>query len=119
MRPGNIVAETYETQITKAERPSSLDFLPKEVDPEADFDIEYEVEPEPTGANSEFLPSGCQFHAKSSFDLSYPINEEFPNTSPDQPGQRGKNHRDRPQTRVAARPGSQERIKINGNNISP
>ena len=105
--------------MTKAERPCSLDFHPKEVDPEADFDIEYEVEPEPIGANSEFLPSGCQFHAKSSLDLTHPLNEEFQNTSPDQPGQRSKNHRDRPQTRVAAQAGSQERIKINGNNISP
>ena len=118
-RPGNIVAETYETQITKAERPSSLDFLPKEVDPGADFDIEYELDPEPTGANSEFLPSGCQLQAKPSLDLTYPANEELPGTSPDQTGQRGKNHRDRPQTRVAAQPESQERITINGNNISP
>lgn len=86
--------------------------------PEDDFEIEYEVIQE--AGNSEFVPStiGSAQLPTSARELGFAngdLNKDYGSTSPEQ---RGKNPRDRPQTRNAQN-GSQERIKINGNNISP
>lgn len=74
----------------KADDQLNMSGFNKEIAPEDDFEISYEVQEILTGTNSEFVPGVTQ--ATSARELGF-TNGDFGSTSPEQ---RGKNPRDRP-----------------------